>query len=84
MDRTEGIIIFGLIGLGLLFVLSRSRGAGYSEDAGYAEESIPLRLTPSSRATGVHQYTNKETWDIEWNEDGLPKRVTIHREAVQT
>jgi hypothetical protein len=33
---------------------------------------------------GGHQYTNEETWDIEWNPDGLPSRVTIHRNAHQT
>ena len=27
------------------------------------------------------QYVNEETWDIDWSEDGLPKKVTIHRNA---
>ena len=36
------------------------------------------------QSRGGKSYKNTETWDIEWNDDGLPKRVTIHRDAVQT
>ena len=30
------------------------------------------------------QYKNTETWDIEWTEDGLPKKVIIHRDAEKS
>lgn len=26
-------------------------------------------------------YTNKEEWDVEWNEDGMPVKITVHRDA---
>jgi len=29
-------------------------------------------------------YHNAETWDVTWSEDGLPTKVVIHRDAVQT
>ena len=28
------------------------------------------------------QYNNAETWDIKWNEEGLPETVTVHRNAT--
>ncbi len=79
MDN-KAIIIFGLLGLGLLFMLTRKT----SGIASYPEESIALPFKPTNRVSSAHQYTNEESWDIEWSEDGLPKRVTIHRNAVQT
>lgn len=82
MDNKGTILIFGLLGLGLLFMLTRSNNNRYSAEAGYPEESVAIPLRPISKS--AHHYTNEETWDIEWSEDGLPKRVTIHRSAVQT
>ena len=29
-------------------------------------------------------YSNAETWDVVWNADGLPTKVTIHRDARTT
>jgi len=74
----KAILIFGLLGLGLLFMLTRKP----SGIASYPEESVALPFKPTNRV--ARQYTNEETWDIDWSEDGLPKRVTIHRNAVQT
>lgn len=77
----KAVIIFGLLGLGLLFMLAR--GSTHRESS--YSESIALPFTPTNRVSrGAHHYTNEETWDIEWSEDGLPKKVTIHRNAVQT
>jgi len=28
------------------------------------------------------QYNNAETWEIKWNEEGLPETVTVHRDAT--
>jgi len=96
----NAIIIFGLIGLGLLLLFNKSKNnylSDYSEEAEllpiklnsgvrkaphYTNESIALSGSKTPR--NAHHYTNEETWDIEWNEDGLPKKVTIHRDAVQT
>jgi len=32
----------------------------------------------------VRQYSNTETWEIDWDKDGLPKKVTITRKATET
>ena len=29
------------------------------------------------------QYSNKEEWDVTYNEDGLPTKITIHRDATR-
>ena len=29
------------------------------------------------------QYNNVESWDVSYNEDGLPTKITIHREAIR-
>jgi len=42
---------------------------------------ISLR-TPHAQGT-LASYKNAETWDIDWNADGLPTSVVIHRDAVQ-
>lgn len=88
MDKTA-MIFCGVLGLGLLFLLLRNK-SGYSQEYAETEEvepvspkSIPLSFTPTSHKS-AHHYKNEEVWDIDWNEDGLPKRVTIHRNAVQT
>lgn len=78
----KAILIFGLLGLGLLFLFTRrSSSSRYSEEADYPEESIAIPLRPISKK--AHHYTNEETWDITWSEDGLPAKVVIHRNAVQ-
>ena len=30
------------------------------------------------------QYSNKEEWDVQYNPDGLPTKIVIHRNAVRT
>ena len=32
----------------------------------------------------IGSYQNTETWDLEWSKDGLPTKVTIHRDARTT
>ena len=31
----------------------------------------------------VGQYLNEESWYVSYNEDGLPTKITIHRNAVR-
>ena len=31
----------------------------------------------------VAEYRNEETWDVNYNVDGLPTRIVIHRQAKQ-
>ena len=40
--------------------------------------SQPLLLPPATT------YNNLEVWEISWNDDGLPERVVVHREAKQS
>lgn len=43
-----------------------------------SRRSQPVMLPPATT------YSNLEVYDISWNDDGLPVRVAIHREAKQT
>ena len=87
MDNKAALVILGVVGLGLLFLLLRGKKeTGYSQEYAGAEEVAPvtpLTFTPTSRKP-AHHYKNEEVWDIDWNKDGLPKRVTIHRNAMQS
>jgi hypothetical protein len=49
-----------------------------------AEEPRQISDEPVPQSPGARTYKNTETWDIEWTPDGLPGKVTIHRNAVQT
>ena len=31
-----------------------------------------------------HEYHNEESWDVEYNADGMPTKITIHRNALST
>lgn len=33
---------------------------------------------------GARRYRNTETREIEWNDKGLPVKITIHRDAIQS
>ena len=33
------------------------------------------------KSTG--QYLNEESWDVQYNSDGLPTKIVIHRNAVR-
>lgn len=79
MGNGKAILIFGLLGLGLLFLLTR-KSSGYSSESGVA--TIPFK--PYAKVKGGHHYSNEETWDIVWSKDGLPTKVTINRSAYQT
>jgi len=35
------------------------------------------------RPVGSRQYSNKEAWDVTYNDDGLPTKIVIHREAME-
>lgn len=75
MKNGFGLLLFGILGLGLLYVFTKSTSSNLGTRS---NEPIQLQLKPARR------YQNSETWDITWNEDGLPSKVTIHRDAVQT
>lgn len=35
-------------------------------------------------AAAAGQYLNEESWDVAYNNDGLPTKITIHRNATRT
>jgi len=40
---------------------------------------IVIYLIFKNRTAGAYQ--NAESWDVQYNEDGLPTKITIHRDA---
>ncbi|GAI95824.1 unnamed protein product, partial [marine sediment metagenome] len=47
------------------------------------EERMPGKeLTPYQPPAAT--YANEESWDIDWNEDGLPTKIVVHRNAART
>lgn len=78
MDNRKAILIFGLLGLGLLFMLTRG-----SRTESYSEESVALPFRPASRVGG-RRYINTKEWNITYNEDGLPVKIVKHVEAEVT
>ncbi len=89
MDKKNNgaVLIIGLIGLGLLFLLLRSRSGPVGTPAYSYQEPITLRLQPSGvqqpasqEPDGGRHYRNKEIRNIEYNTDGLPTKIEIIRD----
>ena len=76
--KSENIFVFGLIGLGLLLLFTTRSPNRLSGRTNFK----PVWLT-ENKPEG-RRYRNTETWDIKWNTDGLPEKVTIHRDARQS
>jgi len=73
-----------LLGVGLFLLFTR-KPSGTSQLSTPLSYSHANALVPHARQSvpdgGLVTYKNLETWDIEWNADGLPAKVSIHREA---
>jgi hypothetical protein len=86
--KDKGMLLFIIILIGLFWFLTRKQsGTNAYYDEPYNPEPIKLRpLQPRSEEEpgGGKRYRNNETWEIEWTPDGLPGKVTIHRDARQT
>ena len=93
--RNKGILLclFLAAGFGAFLLLRRrqttsSKPLLLQQPGELSNASTPahIKITPltSEDAEKVMlHYKNKETRDIEWNEDGLPTRITIEREYYQ-
>lgn len=94
MREVDKVVVGCLIGFGILgFLLLMSRSGPKPITEPYL---VPLRMRPHSVENTTTEpypapmkmrprsYVNEETWDIDWTEDGLPKRVTIHRNATES
>ena len=93
MKDNKGIILFALIVIGLLWYLSTRKQTGASAYMELEPDDSPIKLQPNFRMVAPERepeedrgrrYRNNETWEIEWTPDGLPGKVTIHRDATQT
>lgn len=47
-------------------------------------ESRADRPAPPVVQAPAATYSNEESWEIEWSEDGLPTKITVHRNAQRT
>lgn len=74
--ENQGTALLALAGLALLgfLFLKQILNKSNSQPLGRYKTALPLALAAKN-------YTNSEEWDIEWNKDGLPQKVTIHRRA---
>ena len=43
-----------------------------------------VSVRPVGQAKAARQYVNKEEWSISYDDDGLPTKVVISREATET
>lgn len=85
-------VALGLIGvIGVLFLVTRNKQPATRVE--YTNWKAVPRIEPTVEilpeetpviTPATHTYKNSETWEIEWTPDGLPGKVTIHRNAVQT
>lgn len=74
-DNWGILLIIGAI-LGLYLMTKKSDNSGVSSYAPEPSPELPpIRLHPQK------SYDNEEVREIEYNADGLPTRITIHRHA---
>jgi len=73
----------GLIFLGLLFGAAIILPLVFRRRETAAYQLVPVRRTRQLLPQPQTTYTNTEEWELEYNEDGLVKRVVVHRRAVQ-
>jgi hypothetical protein len=87
VDSGGKFLLFAFLGIGVaaIFILTRKPvpQVALRQIAG-PPSHLPLGIpvAPAAPAGNV-LYQNTETWDIDWNQDGLPEKVTIHRKVVR-
>lgn len=74
-DGGGGALLALGLAIGLLILLSRRSQAA-------VQLALPDLSPTQPLPAGV--YSNEEKWDIEWNKDGLPISVTVHRQALRS
>lgn len=43
-----------------------------------------IYLLWKNRSASASNYRNEEAWSVEYNKDGLPSRIVIHRDAKRS
>lgn len=80
MDKKLALgILFGVGIFAFIWFMSRRSSSGIQRRS----VSQRLDLRPVGSSSSGRRYTNKESWDIAYNSDGLPVKVTISRKAVE-
>lgn len=81
MDKKLALgLLFGVGIFAFIWFMSRRSSSGIQRQV--ANQRLALRPVGSLQGRHATQYSNKEEWDIAYNSDGLPVKVTIHRKAV--
>lgn len=77
MNDKGGLIFLGILAATAILIplIFRRRQTEY--------HVVPVRRLQPVRPLHPVTYTNEEVWDVEYTEDGLVKRVVVHRRAVQ-
>jgi hypothetical protein len=93
MDKKWGFLVIAGALFGLFLLLRKPAiGAPYADYGDYEPDSGVIKLrTPRRQGENRREdeaigkrYRNSETWNIQWSDDGMPIKVEIHRDAVQT
>ena len=45
---------------------------------------LVIYLVLKNKTGSAGKYLNEETWDVQYNADGLPTKISIHRIAVRS
>lgn len=77
MNKDWGILL-GVLGIGLIIFLVTRKTSPIDAQAGYSTNRLAVK---SNQLTVQNNYDNEEVREIEYNNDGLPTRITIHRHA---
>ena len=81
-DKWQVLIVAGLlIGLYLVMKNSPRTTPAISQASGWSEQSNGINISPISIRPS-RSYDNEEIREIEYNADGLPSRIVIHRHAI--
>lgn len=88
-NRIVGILVIALIIGGVLLLTRKPEGTSdqplrLNRKVSGEVKHFPIIEDRPVESRSAKRYNNTEVWNIEWNEDGLPKRIEIHRDAVES
>lgn len=84
-------VIISVVSIGLLiYLLLKRKSSSHSRESSLMAKprSIGITARPagtySNAAKPAGTYRNTESWNVSYNEDGLPTKIEIHRDAVRS
>lgn len=84
---SSSLVILGLAALAglIIWLISKQRTAQTQLPPGqevvYLPPGAAVPTQPSRALVPAATYENEERWEIQYNEDGLPTKVIVHRNA---